>query len=46
MYAEAHPTPDSTARASTGQLSAQAPHSMHLSFSVMMALPSAISNTA
>lgn len=46
IYAEAQPTPDSTSIASTGQLIAQAPHSMQRSLSIMQAFPSEMLNTA
>jgi hypothetical protein len=45
MRAVAQPTPLSTFMAEQAQFSEHAPHSMHLSLSVITALPSWISNT-
>ena len=45
MIAVAHPTPGFTEMASSGQLMAQAPHSMQRSLSWTRALPWATANT-
>jgi hypothetical protein len=46
MIAAAHPTPLSTVSAAKAQLAAQAPHSMHLSLSMITAFPLVMAKTS
>jgi hypothetical protein len=46
MMAAAHPTPLSTVSAAKAQLAAQAPHSMHLSLSMITAFPLVMAKTS